>query len=658
MQNSIRILRIVLPILFFGFLILIAASWKHTKITRDKSSTEPVVRLRPEPARVESKEFEDTQTVGGRIVAHIHAKRMVSYSSGWNTLEDVEMTIFRPNGLSYQILCPNAQVNSLSKEADAKGGVRVRSSDGVDIRTAEIHFDGNRLTNHIPVEFIVDRWHGNAGALDLDVPGETLRLFEKVDATMTPEHPDEEPMTLKGREGLFRRKESDVAFTDHVVMTRMDDVLNSDLVTGRFTPDHKQLLDLQGTGHVDIVMAANSPVTSSNAEGRKEITCDRFYSEIGPGGTISAINAVADPGLVHVVIDGPPKRDIVSKTVRVGLNNKIVSDLKAEQQVVMKELGDIPRNLSADHVTIYFDPATRRASTAAIEGNFKYSDPRNTAVAIRANYDIVSDRVLLTAEPGFDPTVTTDGNIVKAKQIEFSPRAQTARAAGEVIAQIISKTLAGSQGSVSADATSIFPSNKPVFVNSDLLMMRQANKTAVFTGNVRAWQDLNTIFAQELQVQGAGDTMTARGSVRTVLYNTNAAGAQAKVPMLSFSDQLTARKSDRRIDLAGNVRIEDDLRTMTSDKASFFFDANRKMDHVEAEQKVVLLERPTGRKGTGDKATYLVNKRLIYVDGSPATVTAPTGNLTGEHILYDLARNKVDVLSPITGTKASYKPAS
>src|SRR5258708_29142325 len=49
----------------------------------------------------------------------------------------------------------------------------------------------------------------------------------------------------------------------------------------------------------------------------------------------------------------------------------------------------------------------------------------------------------------------------------------------------------------------------------------------------------------------------------------------------------------------------DDQRTMTSEKASFYFDANRKMDHVEAEQKVVLIEQPTGRKGTGDKATYL-----------------------------------------------------
>src|SRR5258708_25412828 len=107
----------------------------------------------------------------------------------------------------------------------------------------------------------------------------------------------------------------------------------------------------------------------------------------------------------------------------------------------MKDRADPPRTPTADPVTLYFEPTTHQASTAAIEGNFKYSDPRNTATAIRANYDIVSDRVLLTAEPGFDPTVTTDCNIVKGKQIEFSPRAQTPKTTCEVIAQCISKTL-------------------------------------------------------------------------------------------------------------------------------------------------------------------------------------------------------------------------
>src|SRR5205823_3383920 len=130
-------------------------------------------------------------------------------------------------------------------------------------------------------------------------------------------------------------------------------------------------------------------------------------------------------------------------------------------------------------------------------GNFRYKDPRNEARAVRANYDITNDRVVLTAQPGFDPTIITDGNTLRAKMIEFAPRGGTAKATGEVIAQLISKP--GGVGT-SADSTNVFPVAKPVFVNSDTVSMRQANKTAVFSGNVRAWQETNTLLSQEMQV--------------------------------------------------------------------------------------------------------------------------------------------------------------
>jgi len=319
--------------------------------------------------------------------------------------------------------------------------------------------------------------------------------------------------------------------------------------------------------------------------------------------------------------------------------------------VVVKELEDPPRELSGDHVNVFFDAATHRAATAAVEGNFKYHDPRNRATAIRANYDITNDSVVLTAEPGFDPNVVMDGNTVKAKLIQFSPRAGTAKATGEVIALLVSKP----NGGPSADTTNLFPKNKPVFVNSDVLTTRQDTKTAVFTGNVRAWQETNTLFAQEMQVQGAGDSLTARGNVRTVLYNTTANATEPrKTPLLSRSDQLFGQKNARRVDLNGNVKIDDETRHVTSEKASFFLDDHRRIERMEAENKVVMIDQATSRKGTGDKATYVVANRMVYMSGKPATVTDPKGNVTGEQIAIDLVKNKVDIMSPNAPTKLKY----
>jgi LPS export ABC transporter protein LptC/lipopolysaccharide transport protein LptA len=649
MQRTIRILRIALPIAFVAFLLIIVVSWRRPAIPKDKTLTQPVpATRRNDTAQAYSKGFEDTQTVGGRVVSHIRADVVVAYKSSWNTLENVQLTLYRQNGLTYELTCPNAEFNSETKEANAKGGVKVVSSDGVEIATAQLHYDGNRLTNNIPVQFKIDRWQGNAGSLDLDVQAETLHLAKGVDATMTPPVPAEPAMTIKALDGVFQRSQNDVTFTQQVMMTRGADSVAADTINGKFTQDRKSLVGMEGNGHVQMVMSgATNP--GEDLGGRKVIDCQRFFSELGPEGQIAAINAVGEPGPAHAVLDGPPKRDIVARTFRIALANRAVHELKAEWQVVMKEFGDFPRQSSADHVTVTFDPSNHKAMTAFIEGAFKYHDPKTDATAVRANYDIVNDRVILTAIPGFDPAVTSEGSVLKAKQIEFSPKAQTAKATGDVIAQLVSK------GGPSADSTNLFPggNNRPVFVNSDSLLMRQANKTAIFTGNVKAWQETNTMLAQELQVQGNGDVITAHGSVRTVLYNT---GSEVrKTPIASKSDQLVARRADRRLEMSGNVEIDDETRTMTSDKATFFFDANRKIEHIESESKVVLVEKPANRKMTGDKATYFVPKRMVYVDGAPATATGPQGSFSGQQIVYDLTRNRVQVVSPTGKTELNYK---
>jgi lipopolysaccharide export system protein LptA len=656
-QRTIRILRVALPLIFIGFVLVIALSWTRGKPKRDKAGTIPVTStIRPidKPAIV-STTFEDTQTINGRLASHIRAERVVAFQSGWNTLENVQMTIYRPTGLTYELVCPQAQFNSNTKESDAKGGVRVTSSDGVEVTTAEIHFDGVHLTNHVAVNFKIDRWTGSGGALDMDVQAEMLRLYEKVDATMAPQTPAESPLNIKGQEGVFRRKENYADFTKDVVATRDSDRFTVDHVVGRFGADHKALMALEGQGHLTIVMTGDTPLAGKSAEtaGRKTITADRFFSEIGPTGEISAMNFVGDTAPAHAVIEGPPNRDLVAHTFRVGIANKQVTEMKADDNVTMKETAPIKRLMTSAHLVVYFDPATHRASSAALDGNVHYQDPKNDAHSVRANYDIANDHVTLTGEPGFFPAVVTDGSTLKAKVIEFSPRAGTARATGEVIAQLVSKQATGAPAAVSADATSIFPAGKPVFVNSDTVNMQQATKVGIFSGHVRAWQETNTIFAQELQVQGAGDQITARGNVRTLLYNTstNASAEARKVPMQSTSDVLNARKADRRIDLNGSVQIDDgEGRHFSSEHASFFFDANKKMDHVEALEKVVMVEKATMRRGTGDKATYNVAQRMVYLIGNPAIVTAPTGSLPGQTISIDLERNKVDVLKPMQGT--------
>ena len=657
MERTVKTLRIALPILFIGFIALLAVSFNRAKTRRDKSVNEPVTStMRPvDRPQIESKTFDDTQTIAGRVVSHIRAERAVSFASGWNTLEKVELTIYRANGLTYELTCPEAQFNSKTKEAEVRGGVKLVSSDGIEIVTSEMKFDGNRLENQIPVQFKVDAWKGKAGGLDLDVEQETLRLFDHVDAALTPSRAGELPMNLAAQETIFRRRASEISFTGKVLLTRPTDNVRAESMLAHFGPDRKTLVGVEGSDHVVINLAPGSQVTgrpaakSPEMQGARQVTCDRFFTELGGDGHISAWNGVGVSGPAHAMMEGPPRRDVTARSFRVALRGNEVTEIKAESQVSMTESGPAARRIDSEHMIVYFDSTTRRASSAAMSGGFRYHDAKNTATAARANYDITNDKVVLTAEQGADPEVISDGQTLKAKTIELSPRAATLDGRGSVIAQLISK-----QSGTAMDSSQLFPAGKPVFVNSDFVNMRQATRTAVFSGNVRAWQDTNTLFAQELQVMGNGDQITARGGVRTLLYN---AGAETrKTPILSRGDSMVAHKNERKIELLGNVQIDDDTRTLTSEHASFLFDANRKMERVETETKVVLVEKAGGRRGTGDRAVYQLQKKMIYLWGNPAKVTDPKGSFTGQQLAFDLVRNKVDVVSPTSQTEGSYKP--
>ena len=80
MQRTIRILRVALPLVFIAFIAVIAVNWRRGKPHKDKGGTVPVTStIRPtDTAAIESKTFEDTQTVNGRVASRIRAQRVVA----------------------------------------------------------------------------------------------------------------------------------------------------------------------------------------------------------------------------------------------------------------------------------------------------------------------------------------------------------------------------------------------------------------------------------------------------------------------------------------------------------------------------------------------------------------------------------------------------
>lgn len=648
MQKTIRILRVVLPILLLGFLAVIALSY-----SRSGNRQEPVaeterstIRERDAP-RLIAYEFEDTHTLGGRVSSRIRALRTMGFESGWYTLEQVEISMFRADGTSYELRAPMAQFHAETKEAEARGGVKITSADHLEIATSDITFDGHRLVNRVPVRFRVDQWSGTAQAVNLDVAEERLTLSEGVSATLTPSEPSEPAVTLEARVAVFDRETGEADFRDEVVTTRQQDRIRSDVVNARFDASRRVLTALGGHGNVSMFIGPTSGLEQKGGgslPGSKTIAADAYELGLGGRGEIRTVKVVGDPKPARAELAGPPRRVVHAQHFVMALSDGAVSSIEAMGKAKIEE-PVTRRQMRAETIRLYLDQATGEISGARLEGGLKYEDPRNRASAPMATYDARQDLLILHSSAGTAPTVSSEDHLIKGDVIEVVPGARTLKAQGNTVTRL-SRASGGAGGNV------VFSeSGEPVYVNAESLVLREQEGIALFRGRVRAWQQNNTVFADELQIMNGGETLEARGGVRSILHGLQEGGAVS-----SRSDRLTANKSERTLVLNGTVTIEDPTRHLAAKQATFFLNADQRVERIELTGDLTIREKQTGRVGKGSKAVYHVPEKRILLEGEPATVQEARGTIKGTQILFDLQRNRVEVISGGEPTEATYRP--
>jgi lipopolysaccharide transport protein LptA len=651
MHQTVKVLRVALPIVFVAFAALIVVFYTERRAEpgRGDGGVEAPNRAGDYP-RLISYEFEDTQTLGDRVISRIRAEKTVGFQSGWYTLDNVELEIYRESGGVYTMTARSAEFNADSKEAQAEGGVLVRSDDGLEIRTESIVFDGRRLTNRIPVHFRVNRWSGTARGADLDVEAEILRLGEGVRVAFDGIAPQPR-IDLRSEDAIFHRNRGTTVFEGDVVLDRAGDTFRSVRVEAEVDQERNRLISLEGEGQVVISIRSESDLVAGGGGpgGDTTVDSDRFVTRFDGDGAVRAVEVIGEQQRVKAVLASEPVRMIESSTMRVIFENGRASSVEAFGGAALTEESTVARRATGERIVVHLDLRTGNATSAIFDGGVRYSDVANQATAERAVYDIREGTVRLAAVPGSAPTLSSDGQRVSADEIVIENARGILRGKGRVITRIVS-----GEGVASRGDSAMFPAGDgPIFVNSDGLVIRQQDEYAAFSGNVRAWQGSNTLFADELEIGSAGETILARGNVRSILANT---GEKQSQPVKSRSGRLLAKRAERRLELSDDVEIDSEGRRLTSDRAIFSFDAAQQLEKVEAVGNVRLKESATGRSGSGTRATYTIDAETILLEGSPAEMQEARGGIKGSQIIFDMKRNRVDVLQGDSPTEATYNP--
>lgn len=653
MNPVVKWLRILLPIAFVGFIGLIVFSYSRSKLDRT-ASVGDIRDLEPRegddtPSLV-MKTFEDTHSLGGRMISRIRATRTTGFKSGWYTLEGVDLTLFGEGGVQYSITAEKAQFNPETKEAEAIGGVKLTSSEGIELRTATLGFNGTSANNKVPVDFKVGPWTGRAGGIRLEVAEQALNLIDGVTADMSSPDPASRA-SIRADAATSRQKTGQLIFTGNVRMTKQSESASADMIAATTRKDDRTLSSLSGDGNIVIRLAGSSAFAAQAGDeligrGETRITADRFVGDIPAGGVIRGLIFFGELMPVHAIVDGTPRRELTASQVRVEITEaRTIAALHAEGKASMSEGGDQPRAVEAEKIDVFFDPVTKKPSNAVLEKAVRFRDPKSEGRSDAATYDMVGDRVVMTTVGGANPTLSSEGTLLKASMIEIFPKAGILKGTGTVVARYAAK-----QNSPS-DSVLFSGKGQPVYINSSTVTVTRNTRQAVFSGGVKAWQDLNTVFSDELHILENGEEMSARGGVRAVLrQGLDESGAPRLVN--AQSETLSAKKTARQVQLEGNVQIEEPGRVLRSDKTVFHFDKSQQLERIESEGNVSVTESATGRSAKGTHATYRVIQRTLRILGSPAVLTDASGEVKGTEIRFDTASQKVEVI----GGEATYNP--
>jgi lipopolysaccharide export system protein LptA len=315
-----------------------------------------------------------------------------------------------------------------------------------------------------------------------------------------------------------------------------------------------------------------------------------------------------------------------------------------DARIVNRSPGQPDRVSTSDTLDAVFNP-TGGIDSIVQEGAVVYHDEQRKAWGGHARYTPADQILTLTVSP----RVVDGGMTTVAHSMRLN------RATGDAYAD----------GSVETTYNDVKPepngallaSGSPIHVTASSMTAHRTTAVALYTGDVRLWQDANVVEAPSIEFDRDHRFVSAQASaqqrVSTVLVQTDKHGKVT--PVQVTSDRLTYADAERKAHFEGGVVAKDALYTITSQQMDVYLqprgpsasgqlpqDAgpqnsgpqnSGKIDHIVA-QGEVLVTQPN-RKVTGDRLVYTAaDDKFVMTGNSPSIFDAEQGKITGVSLTF------------------------
>lgn len=374
--------------------------------------------------------------------------------------------------------------------------------------------------------------------------------------------------------------------------------VTADSVKTYFNSDGKDISRAEAIGDAELVV---EPLRATAVNYRTTLTAPRFDCEFFATGN-NAKQCVAG---------------VKTRTVRV----PTVKSADRENQTIV-----------ADRLTANFNQQSKDIDSVLATGGAKFTEGQRNAIASEITFTASDETVRLR---GTEPTAWDSTARAKAREIDWNTREQRSYLRGNV------STTYYSQKQTSG-AAPFGDTEKPVFLTSDSAEFDHRNKSAVYTGNARGWQENNFVRAAKFFIQEPQGQFFADGSVTSLLYNAERKenGKVTTVPVYASSQKMSYNRDSRLLHYETNVDIRQGPDRITGGVANVYLSDRNEVARTDVENNVVVTQ--PNRKASGDFAQYITADETVVLRGNPARVDdAENGSSSGAQLTVFLKQNRV-----------------
>jgi lipopolysaccharide export system protein LptA len=635
-MHRIRLLRILVPILLLGFLIVIALTLRARPRARGGAAPDPSA---DQSARMEGFRFSDL--VGGRRRLLVQAKVGRVDEQGAFEVEQVErFEVDRENQAPLLLTATRGAGSGAQGKRTVRleGGVTLRDDEsglGLEIPTVEIDQVTGIVRSIGTVALKSEAWSGSADEVIYSLKGEPTQMRTLVldgpagghlSAQRASMRVGSRTLTLGGQVEASQRGMS-LRAEDVVLVRRADGGLESAIASPAVTGTAAQL-----------------------AGGSAGFVAREVRALWGEGGQLESVTLSGSARIQH------PRGNIAADTIEA-------KAIDASGSYAVSATGQVdasapspkgPSKLTCDALRATLD-AQGMARDGLANGNVRFEGEGTSGEAADAAFagNVAGGTVTLRASGDRRARLASGRMRVAAQTIVSDVHGSKLTAEGRV-----ESTMLPAPRNQPSGMSAMFTATEAVHFVSASLESDDGGTRLVLRGDVRAWQGERSLAADEVEMIREGEVMNARGRVATRMPRDAARAATEADYIQVGADRLSYRGGAHTAEYDGAVRVRQAEGWLNAPRLIVTLASGgpglrevQALDGIRFEYRAPG-ERgvPTTATGEGDRGVYDATTRVLRVfgDKAPATIRstgANGGTTVGRVLRYELESGALEVES-------------